>query len=500
MELIKQQIAFRKKTVESSLHTDETTDSIIPDTLADIERILDVSPLVMIRDKQPHQDSLSVKINAIVTVLYIPESGEGVASVQIPMNFILTDNVSEITPSSDLMCSISESIAHAQIINPRKISVTLSVDLKIIAFDNAHDEIILGVTGEESEFSECKKNSIDCINTVASITRNFTVSEEIKFPLSTDKLLQILRYNIDLQVSETKVMLNRILIKGFVNISSLAENKDHSLETTNFAIPFSQIMDINNISDAMTSQVNLSLRSFDAVPTTNTGNENTNLIVTIGICADIIISDVDKYEILEDIYSTKNQLDVKYKTYNYISVNENKSKCISYSEIIELGVSPSDITEAVCSIPSSILVNQYDDVTMLPIICRLIFLDENGSYQSASRKFFIKANELEKGSYNVFVSTPVTRIGTESINISGDITLLSTGSSMQNVVQVNEINEKDAFEKSKNMSILIRRIEIEDSLWNLAKKHHVSVNEIKTANKMDCDTLTKGTMILIPIS
>jgi len=499
MELVKQQLFYRKKTAETILLLDESTDSIIPDTLPDAERILDVSALAMIRDKQPRQDALSVKVNAVVTVLYLPEHGDGICSVQIPMPCTVADTADAITPTSELMCTVLTCDAQARMLNPRKISVHISASIKCISYDNVRDMITNDVSDTGSAWCERKKETITCEETVSAITRSFSVSEEVS--LTGKNIEELLKYQAKAIPLEVKTVTNKVAIKGELQINALCILDTKKTDHLTMSVPFTQIMDVGGIQESAKPKVSLSLRSFDLSKTQESTDENAVYIISAGVCADVLLTDTMQYEILTDLYSTKELLSLKTEPYHYLKTRTGENKTYSIRETISVEDSAIEIVDVNLSAPIEVFVQSFEEDVQIPVLCRLIFLDENNVYQSATRKIFVPAENLQCGTYVVSLQQTSVQIGVDSsVVLQGELVLVPCGNMDCSVEQIVQADSLEPIADREACSVLLRRVEPSDSLWKLGKRYHIPSAAIKTANCMADDQLPVGSMLMIPMS
>ena len=500
MELIKQQLLYRKKTVETILQAEESIDSIIPDTLSDVERILDVSALVMVREKQPRQDALSIRLHAVVTVLYLPENDNTVSSVQIPMTFSIVDTVENITPASELLCIVSDSHAQARMINPRKLSVQLSAAVKVSSYDNVRELITTGVSGDGSADCETLSVFVDSLETTTAVSKTFQVSDEVTYPLPAEQTERILDYRAEPLLLEIKSVNHKVAVKGEICVSSLALTSEHKLSQVSFSVPFTQIMDVNGATETSQPQVRLSLKNFDVVPTNDVSNESHMFVVTAGLYADILITETVKREILMDLYSTKELLSVSSELYHYAAVCEGGNVVHSVRETIELGSSAIELAKVSLSMPCDLIVPSDEDEWMIPVVLDLIFADENGSYQAASRRIYAKPGAIRAGCYRLTHSPVVAQVGSDAtVSVSFDFTISPNADVIRTIDQIADVTECGKLEPKDDSSVLIRRIEVGDTFWDIAKKYHVAGVLLKEVNRIQQDLLPVGSMLVIPM-
>ena len=124
MELVRKSIPYYDVILDNVSVYEESTDAIVPDAFPDIARIVYADGTVSIKDESPQNDRVLVSGSVAATVLYQPEAGGSLQSLEIPLSFAHIEEARGV--SADCTCFVRCSIADvtARAVNSRKVSVS----------------------------------------------------------------------------------------------------------------------------------------------------------------------------------------------------------------------------------------------------------------------------------------------------------------------------------------------------------------------------------------
>ena len=126
IELKSREGSVYKKLCNSVSEANSDTELIVPDSLEDILRILSCRRQCRIREKNVGQDAVSVSGEIDVTVMYIPETGDGVRVVGTTIPFEINFSAPGADSTSSAVTKLLALNADAKAVNPRKILISTS--------------------------------------------------------------------------------------------------------------------------------------------------------------------------------------------------------------------------------------------------------------------------------------------------------------------------------------------------------------------------------------
>ena len=134
IELKSREGSVYKKLCNSVSEANSDTELIVPDSLEDILRILSCRRQCRIREKNVGQDAVSVNGEIDVTVMYIPETGDGVRVVGTTIPFEINFSAPGADSTSSAVTKLLALNADAKAVNPRKILISTSTVMELSCY------------------------------------------------------------------------------------------------------------------------------------------------------------------------------------------------------------------------------------------------------------------------------------------------------------------------------------------------------------------------------
>ena len=134
IELKSREGSVYKKLCSSVSEANNDTELIVPDSLEDILRILSCRHQCRIREKNVGQDAVSVSGEIDVTVMYIPETGDGVRVVGTTIPFEINFSAPGADSTSSAVTKLLALNADAKAVNPRKILISTSTVMELSCY------------------------------------------------------------------------------------------------------------------------------------------------------------------------------------------------------------------------------------------------------------------------------------------------------------------------------------------------------------------------------
>ena len=510
MQVEKQNINLGKAVFDGTIMTEAEGSMIVPDTKADILKVLQVDAETFICDKQIVNGKVTINGKVNVNVLYVPESESGyIECISGSFDFCETLRRSEFDDDMQIIALCDNQKVTYRLINSRKIAVMAKI------------EIGLSVIGRESctflcdAFDECaelKKEKIELQSTDNIYDFNFKIEESLDFASVKNGVSNILKCSSEISEKEYKVLSDKIVTKGKINICVLYLDSENCCAHNEFEIPFTEVFEIDGIKEdtecelfyqigdtkiskeqsqgedsgcfLVYSEVAVCVKTIkkeeavfikDIYFTNAESNIVTENIKTDTVCDTINFSTVVK-EIVQKEENMPNILSVYQAVAKpYISATEKKNDKISVSGKIILYIlyMSTNKESPLCSINEEIPFNYVID-TVEETSDAQLFLDsecEHLSYTLASEN----AVEIRSG-----------------IKIFGKL-IKKTEMSLIKDVEITSQMEKESM-------VLVYFVKKGDTLWDISRKYKIKSSEIAEYNSiLGEDALQEGQKLLIPI-
>jgi hypothetical protein len=496
------EINFENKTVSAfreiyhqTKRSQESTESVVPDTDDDIGKIASVQTAVMLKSKDVTARGVLISGEACASIVYITESQEKVAFVQLTKAFSIEYEIPDI--SSDAVAQISLNIVscESRVVNPRKVSVTFEISGELSCYMRENITAECNLPDEYKEMLHAKYDSTELILIDAACEKTFSINEQFAFPSGKPSPSRIISQQVDYVVTDSQLIGSKIIFKGNVNVglSYLSDEVNYPVKTE-FTTPFSQIVDIGCESLEHCS-INIELTSayFEII---NTISNEKALDTELHAVMQLVSYSKQNLCYVSDTYSNKMPAEciVETKQFNLVSGIQ-KLKLIS-DERINVADDCSDVLSAFVDISD---ISQEQSKLRVTVGINIIYRDSNGLL-SAVRRMVNMEGEATTSSLRINGSRLCDiylRPDGQFIDghLSVELSYLVCSSVEIKQVTAVKLDEEACFELSRYPSVTLVKVE-KESLWELAKTYHSSIEEIKAYN--DLEDGVEGKLLLIP--
>lgn len=492
-----------ENTSEHSIDGDIT----LPDYCPDIKRILKciVNPCLL--SEQCTGDRATVDANASVQVIYVDDSNN-VFCYEKVFPFSKTIEFGKLIDKPVAEIKMKTAYANSRAISQRRIDIHASVAISVSVVTKKDIEVV-------SEAENCgiqlQKNIDNISNFIGNSIKTFTLNEVMEIGKSKSPIRQIIRNKLTAHLTETKVINNKMLIKGDAKISVLycADENEIKYETYENTLPINQIIDFEGIDEKSKYQIQIYITSFNLVPKINSSGEKKLIDATINITSVIKAeNDVDKTYPC-DCYSTKFNTKCEKKVVSFEKIYDTfddlimikKSEDFTNTKISEIiNVWCDDvITTYTCNGNdlkiignTNISVLGKDDAAEPFYAERVLSFEKNISLPEVARDLICVSNAIVNGIDFVLADSNKLDLRVEFL-INGTLIKRNTTEIITDIF-CDESMPKDR----KYSALTIYFCDDGELIWEIARKYNTTVDAIKIENELDENIIKEKSMLLIP--
>ena len=481
---------YLKCNVRQVQNQEQTLEVRISDGMPDIGRVICAWGQPILRSKEWRNDSMSVSGGVSVWVLYAPEDGSGLQSVQAWLPFqgkwSLQDSHREgIIRADCLLRSVD-----ARTLSARKLMVRANVGMLGCAMEP--DQVEVYVPGEmPPQVYGLQKTYPVTIDAEAgekllNLEENFTVPVE-----------KILACHLRPVLMEQTAAGGRVIFRGMAYVEMLCQDLAGELVHHTFEIPFAQFGDLEGEYDKdATATITMAVSNFEPELT------ETGIHIKCGLIAQYMIRRQRLLQVMEDAYSPLRKVTPKFCQLSLPTVLDHRSESYEASERMPL----MDGSVMGCLfLPDHPAIYREGDRVMveMPGAFGMLYRDEEGLIQwkmepwSDSVHFPVGAGG--KAEVNLCQTQPaIARSSADAMHITSQLRLdITTHAELQlPMVCGLEVGEQIQPDPARP-SLLLQRMG-ERSLWEVAKAAGSTVEAIWQANDLREEPLP-GQMLLIPV-
>lgn len=131
LELKKEKFACYQALPQLSENREETTETIVPDYLPDIARIVDASGCLFLRSREIADGKAQVSGTVRMTLLYVAEDAQGMKSFEYTLPLDETIEGRALSGSADSCLDGRLCSCEVRMLNPRKVFTRVNVELTL---------------------------------------------------------------------------------------------------------------------------------------------------------------------------------------------------------------------------------------------------------------------------------------------------------------------------------------------------------------------------------
>ena len=504
----RENLSHVRNILNTSITQEETMEMIVPDSLPDILRIICVDTTILIRGKDADTGRVSVSGIASATVIYAPDGAEGVRKINAEIPFTISAAESEITSASKLIARVSAVTADASVINPRKFVLRTDIRAELSCYNEAELAIASDVDAADDSVEFLRESRSICIP-VDVREKSFVIADEIALPGGTPEIGDILSTRAAVTVEESKIVGNKVIFRGSANIALLYIPADDSdLRNVDLISEFSQIMELENISEECNFDIILMLTGVyvDAGGIGISDNRSAN--VELHAVAQCIAAENKTISFISDVYSTRHAIEQIAENVEFEHREPPIKSTTLFREIID--GHPGDVSRVIAvSATTGAADAAIDDGSLTmkaPIHVTCIYAAEDGRIQSLIKRFETDAQlgarhgsaYLVSAAIGGEVQGAVTGEGIE-IKVPVEFNVTETALLSINLLSEVSLDEESVIDTSAKPSLIIAKTVKDDTFWKLAKRHFSTPALILSANDLDIeDGIVEGQMLIIP--
>lgn len=483
----------------------------VPDSRPDIGMIVKERGNVHIDSVKATGDRAEVMGSMDFAILYIGNGSQEGRPFPVKMtgNMNISENInlSQDCDNTYVSCQAKLEDITVKTINSRKISVKAIISLTVTCEEIQDTPIGCGLLeAEDGDKLQMKTTDVEYSQLAVSLRDNLRIRESFVLPAGKPEAAELLWEDVDVRSFNTRLTDDGMDISGELSIFMLyAATEDTNMaQWYETALSFSGKLEVNGCTPDMISYVKYSVLNSNVEVKPDYDGENREVQVELVLDMDVKVYEEKEKTILTDVYSPiKNVLNTTKSSVFRKLLIRNNSKCRA-SDRIKTGEYTNVLQICNCTGTA-----QVDDITVEEdglqvdgaIVVNVFYVttDDNapmGSIRAAvpfSNKIQVKMEEQipdMEYSVNAYVEQlSAVMTGSNEMEIKGGVGLdcICFAPCETESVMECEIEEYEENEFLRFPSIIGYIATGEETLWDIAKKYHTTVESVKNGNRMLAD-------------
>lgn len=508
MEIMSENINISQTVAKGKADTVCDGNIIVPDKKPDILKVVQVDSKACITDKVVRDNKISLSGKVCLTILYIPDSdSQNIASINSSFDFSETVNVSGVEEGMNIIASADVTRVDFNIINSRKLHIknVLCLTYEVIEIKNVDV-----ATGVEDDNIEVKTESVKMKNVYDICDHEFVMNEDISLLAGQNDVSDILKTDVEITDTEYKTISGRIILKGIVNVCVLYLADNGEIEHTENEMPFTEIVESESALDNMDCDVEYSVIDSSCEAGENSDGDMRDIKLSVDIMAGVKASRNEEINVISDCYVPGKNTEIKSED---IAIEENVLSVEEQNTIRDIVDFPDGVprVKSVYNVVMTPVVSKTDIVGGR-LICEgkidayILYLSENSEnpvYSLHHEMPYTVAIDVNVSGDDLVINPRVEiKHSGYTLNAAGEIELRCILNISADIVRNNEISLIDDITdtdmENNGANIVIYFTKKGDSVWDIAKRYSVPVDNILRYNNIDNqDKLRAGERIFV---
>ena len=501
MELQRTQLGDWRPIYETMVCQEETLESIVPDAMPDMVRIVQAEATALLRQKEAAENSVRVTGTARTAILYVPEGNGEPCVLEVNLPFLIHSEHAGLHGDCMVMTELKVIGADAQMLNPRKVLVRVELVARLMVYGEERRLITAGVVSEEEHLQVLQEVQKD-YSTADIMAKAFTFSDVLQIPSSRPRPERLLYCKARCGTAEAKVIGRKLVVKGQVELTALYWGGD-SVAAMRCELPFSQVVETRldgeecvAVAGAVLTGIHCRLR------------EDGEIEVSLDMMLQAVVEHERTLTLMTDLYSTAHSLTVRREDVPLTMLQDRGELRQMVRQMCPAALAVRQVLDCTFTVGT---LSQSPSGTGMMTVTAMTY---------ANVLYLTEENELCAASYTIpascELSVPEGCCCDCTCALAGESSVMPVSDGMDvrfevlfsyrvmrdytvSAVSSAQLHEEEA-ESQPRPSVIVRKAATGERLWDMAKECGSTVDAIRRANDLDGEEVPSGAVLLIPRS
>ena len=483
-----------------------TRENIVPDSCADIARIVETTGLVCVTGRELTGDGRFCASGSVdVSVLYIPEKGDGPCAIHFQMPFQCYGEGQGGGECEFLDIRGELQSIDTRALNPRKVLTRANLILYPCGCRHAALSVCTDVAEDESCIQLLREQKATRV--AAGVReKEFTFVEELPLSPGRGGAEEIISKRLDIRGTDSKLIGNKLVVKGLIAVTVLYRENGGRLNLLQQELPFSQIVEGSGFEEECESEAAYRLLSAECrLGSEGSPDDPHVLTLTLLLRTRVTVWRNETISFISDLYSTAAPVSCQTMEIELREDSQRQIRRQNARELLETGVAVKAVvdTEIGCG---SVQITGSGEEMEIPLWARCLYLDENDMLHSARKEFTVACPTEQPAGCMVEAaaacrSDVMASILPDGIELRFPVECAVEISRLGRHLCVSggETVEEEASSGGAVPSLTLRKIGREETLWSVAKQYRTTCQAILEVNGIpDERQVPSDRLLLIP--
>ena len=502
LELQRADIEAYETVGDVTLTQDESAETIVPDYCPDMARVIATEGTAFLHGQELRDGRAEITGSVQVNILYAPEGEGGVRALELSLPFTAESDNRALSDCEEVAAETVIELLEARMLNPRKFLTRCRLSTRLTGYRKTPLRLTADVLAGEDYPLEKRRERRKVVALTQIARREFQFSDTLALSPGRPGAVELLSVGVAPAVAEARIIGNKLVCKGAFVLTPLYLTEENECASQTAELPFSQIFDVEDAPEDSPVTVRVTLNGAD-IRLDEGDPDGREIAVTLYLDAFAAVRRETEADILRDFYSAAFETSYDAAPLNITEAWERRTRRQSARELLETGVAPDEIL-ALRVLPGAVTADGGE--LRCPVTIRLLYADEGGAALTAERRTEVRCETDFPDDYRITARAEVSEEPRGSVSERGADVRFSLdfhmeaerASRIQNITaaELDEAAPKDAADAP---SLILRRLDADESAWDAAKACGSTVAAILDANRVaDEAELPRDALILIP--
>jgi hypothetical protein len=480
----------------------------LPDYCPDIQRILKCQIYPKITSRSVTGDRLMLDGSYTVKIFYLDPEGACVRCHECDDSYTAEIALKQAADNALILASPRVEYVNCRASSPRRLNVhgSFSLCAKVIAAGQC--DMVKNIEGDDIE----QQKSEVSVNELAGFAQQqFSVDEVLELGQAKPPAESIVRADAFVVMQECRIAAGKLMTKGEVNVKFLyrVSGETNALETMEYSLPFTQMLDCDGVSDDCFCSVHMEPVSVAAQVKNDYSGDKSFFDTQVKIHATARAYRAKSIVLVNDAYSRGFDLSVDAKTKTMDSLAEVVTdKLVHKAELSLEGSTVAQVIDVWSEMASATASVTEGKIALNGkySLCVLARNDQNVPFYFERLIDF--EHEMPCSSKGDLKCEASVDVGAISYRIAGGGIEAKTELRFQAEV-TQRIDFKDVASVTADETKPVKRddaaslclyfADAGESLWSIARDYRTSVAAVRAENGISGDAVENKGMLLIPM-
>ncbi|AID45266.1 Hypothetical protein SFBmNL_01367 [Candidatus Arthromitus sp. SFB-mouse-NL] len=507
INLVKQKISYECKNIEG--HNDFVVkgEYLIPDTHPDVDKILmiDVKPKII--NTEAFMDKIFVEGELIYSIVYVAVDDGKNNTYNVSYSDKFNLYIESFGMRKENLYNIKVDILDKKslLLNERKISI--EAHLKFSSNSNEILDIDIMNDLEDQDDIQLLMKDLEICELKGTFTEELMNETSINVPLDKGAIGKVLICDSYIYKTECKLLDNKITYNAYCKVKVLyKEVNSDNLNYLEQDIYLTKDCDVDDIDSSMIPVHNWDIIGFEYMIDEDESGESRVINSYINIRCNLKVLSKNILSIIDDAYSKNSLVNLVKNTYKINNVEAYGNIDTIIKDNINVEDVPVSIiyTTGRCSILNKKILEGKLVIEGV-INAEIIYKNSDGQFLNVKQAFPFNTNfeneniKIDMDSvFNENLENIEAFIEAKTIGIKAVVNIrVYINSEIKKDILVDMYKTQEEI-PVKDCSVIIYIVGEEDTLWGIAKKYCVSIEDICRINNLDQEDEIAGYKLLIP--